>query len=260
MHAIKKEWDIFRTSVMFFTRIPVGRKLNYSERYLNSSTKYLPVIGWMAGGLSAFIFYLMVFILPVNLAILFSMVSSILLTGAFHEDGFADVCDGFGGGWTKSGILTIMKDSRIGAYGMIGMSLMLFGKYAALQETSISLIPLVILSSHTVSRFFAVLFVFTSHYVREDETSKVKPVGKKISFPQMAFAFISALLPMLWFPSLLYLLVLPCLYGVFYFFKRYTHKWIGGYTGDCLGAMQQLTELAFYIFVILLETHIYLFT
>ena len=95
---------------------------------------YFPLIGWIVGGFSALIFWASSFLFPVSISIIFSMIASILVTGAFHEDGFADVCDGFGGGWTKEKILEIMKDSRVGSYGVIGMILMLGTKFAVLYQ------------------------------------------------------------------------------------------------------------------------------
>ena len=250
---MKKQWHIFLTAVMFFTRLPVGKHVPYSEEYLNSSSKHLPIIGWFVGTMSALIFYGLSFILPIHLAILFSMVGSILITGAFHEDGFADVCDGFGGGWTKEKILTIMKDSRIGAYGMIGMSILLLSKFISLSELQVKIIPFALIIGHTLSRYMATLFIFTHDYVREDQTSKSKPLGKKLKTPEFIFATATTLLPFLLFQSVWVLTIIPAVLLVKFFFARYINKWIGGYTGDCLGAIQQLTELSVYVFLTLFQ-------
>ncbi|MFW6248777.1 MAG: adenosylcobinamide-GDP ribazoletransferase, partial [Bacteroidota bacterium] len=113
---MKTEWRVFLTSIMFFTRIPVPHIPNFSDDLLNRSIRYFPFIGILVGliGLGAWWLFLLIF--PSSLALLLSMATTILLTGAFHEDGFADFCDGYGGGLDRSKILTIMKDSRLGTY------------------------------------------------------------------------------------------------------------------------------------------------
>src|SRR3569833_79355 len=126
---MKRETKIFFTALMFFTRIPCPKWVDHSEEYLNKSSKYFPVVGIIVGSISALIFWLFQLFFPVEIALIFSIIASILTTGAFHEDGFADVCDGFGGGWTKDKILLIMKDSRVGAFGVIGLISILAGKY-----------------------------------------------------------------------------------------------------------------------------------
>jgi len=248
---MKKEWTVFLTAIMFFTRLPVGN-IPYSEKFLNSSSKYLPVIGWIVGGVSALVFAGLNIILPSTIALVFSMVASVLLTGAFHEDGFADTCDGFGGGWTKEKILTIMKDSRIGAYGMIGMFFLLLTKFLTLNSFQADILPFVLIIGHTFSRFCATCFMFSYNYVREDQTSKSKPLGKKIKTGEFIFALITALLPFLLLQSAWVFIIIPFIYLVHVFFARYINKWIGGYTGDCLGAMQQLSEISVYVFLIIL--------
>jgi adenosylcobinamide-GDP ribazoletransferase len=252
---MKREWNIFLTAIMFFTRIPVPKKLPFSEELLNSSSKYLPVIGWIVGGLTAFSFYGFNQLLPVSVSILLSMGFSILLTGGFHEDGFSDVCDGFGGGYSKLKILEIMKDSRIGVYGGTGLILILITKFFAIYELEINLIALMLILAHTTSRFAPVLFMFTYEYVREDSTSKVKPVGKKINTTEFIFAGITMLAPFIFLftSNLLYLFAIGAVIIFTFVFSNYCYRKIGGYTGDCLGAVQQITETGFYIVVLILS-------
>ncbi|HWY97589.1 MAG TPA: adenosylcobinamide-GDP ribazoletransferase, partial [Bacteroidia bacterium] len=156
---MKKEIRIFFTALMFFTRIPCPKWVDHSEEYLNKSSKYFPLMGWIVGGFSALIYFGGTYIFPVSIAILLSMVASIWITGAFHEDGLADVCDGFGGGWTKEKILLIMKDSRVGAFGVIGLVMVLLIKYVSLSSIPSMgklFVPFIIVSAHSLSRFFAV--------------------------------------------------------------------------------------------------------
>lgn len=253
---MKKEWSVFLTAVMFYTRIPCPRWVDHSAEMLNKATKYFPLIGWVAGGFAALTFWGSILVLPANVAIVLSMIASILLTGAFHEDGFADVCDGFGGGWTKEKILKIMKDSAIGAYGALGMFMMLLFKFVLLREvanlTDSLTTAVVILSAHSVSRANSVYMIFTDEYARDNKDSKAKPVAKQMKKSSFLVAVLIGLLPLFYFQNVYFLIAVPVLILVKLYLSRYFRKWIGGYTGDCLGAVQQVSEVVFYLLVIAL--------
>lgn len=116
---------------MFYTRIPCPKWVGHEPDYLNKATRYFPLIGWIVGVVSFGVCMGARQFWEIPIAVVLSLIAGILTTGAFHEDGFGDVCDGFGGGWTKTRILDIMKDSRIGAYAGIGLTLLLLLKYNA---------------------------------------------------------------------------------------------------------------------------------
>jgi adenosylcobinamide-GDP ribazoletransferase len=209
------------------------------------------------------IFYIFKFIFINNISILLSICAGVLLTGAFHEDGFADVCDGFGGGWTKEKILEIMKDSRVGTYGVVGLGLLLSLKFYCLTAVADALsgnqlwtLLLVFATAHSLSRFTAATFVYTHAYVREDAQSKAKPVAKKLTFAELCLAGFFALLPLagLGFATQnpYYFLLLIPLWLTKRYLGWYFAKWIGGYTGDCLGATQQVSEVVLYLSVLAL--------
>lgn len=246
---------IFFTALMFYTRIPCPWWVDHSSDYIDKSTRYFPLIGWIVGGAAALMLIGSLFLFSVPMAVLLSMAVSVLMTGAFHEDGFADVCDGFGGGWTREKILDIMKDSRVGAFGMIGMTLLLLLKLfltiEIVQHTGNDwlLLLLIIVASHSLSRFIASLFIATHPYVREADNSKVKPVSKSFPAGSIMIAGLFGLIPFLapiflqLNPVYLLAIVPPLLAKAW--LGRYFTKWIGGYTGDCLGATQQITEVVF---------------
>lgn len=236
---------------MFYTRIPCPKWVDHSSEMLNKSTRYFPFIGWIVGGLTGFIYWSAVKIFPESIAILFSMASGIFITGAFHEDGFADVCDGFGGGWTKESRLNIMKDSRIGTYGSVGLLLMLLFKFFLLQELSIYNLFIVLIVAHAMSRLIPVVVIFFGTYSRDDLTSKVKPIGRKISIGGFIIALLFGILPVILLqPIFLTVVILPLITGLL--LMRYFNKRIDGYTGDCLGAIQQVSEICIYISVYLI--------
>ena len=176
---MKRELQIFLTAVMFYTRIPCPKWVDHSQGMLEKATRYFPVIGWIVGGLSALSLYGFAQILSLPVSIVLSMVVSIFITGAFHEDGFADVCDGFGGGWAKEKILLIMKDSRMGAYGAVGIFMLLLLKFACILEIAQGNILhccFVLFTTHTLSRFAAIILRMNVEYVRENDDSKAKPI------------------------------------------------------------------------------------
>jgi adenosylcobinamide-GDP ribazoletransferase len=247
---LKKEIQIFFTALMFYTRIPCPKWVTHEADFLNKATRYFPVMGWIAGGATALVFYGAEYLFSIPVALVLSMIAGILITGAFHEDGFADVCDGFGGGWTKEKILDIMKDSRVGAYGVIGIVLLLLLKYILLSSINTSDLWIVLIAGHSFSRLCAVLIVTASKYVRENEDAKAKPLAKSITVKEILPAITFGIVPLILFMDIKVLLLLPLpLLGTFYL-RYYFTKWIGGYTGDCLGATQQVTELLFYLSVI----------
>ncbi len=248
---MNKEINIFFTALMFYTRIPCPKNIDHSPEYINKATRYFPLIGWIVGAISFFIFWFSSYFFDANISIFLSLITGVLVTGAFHEDGLADVFDGFGGGWTKEKILEIMKDSRVGAYGVIAL-IFLFGlKFFSLNNLFLKintqnywLIALLFISYHSLSRLTAIIIVFTSQYSREDENSKAKPIAKAHSLKEIVGAFFFGLLPLLalCFIHWHFCLVTFPLMLLIFFAKRYFEKWIEGYTGDCLGAVEQIAE------------------
>lgn len=248
---MKREIRIFFTALMFFTRIPCPRWVDHSEEYLNKASKYFPVVGIIVGAASALIYWLFQLVFPAEIALIFSMITSIIITGAFHEDGFADVCDGFGGGWTKEKILLIMKDSRLGTFGVIGLGLILLLKWSLLKYFPINTLMIALISGHAISRLNAVSLIFTDEYARDDDTSKSKPLATKMSSGELIFAILFGVAPLVLFANAYVLLVLVPLLFVRWYFSKYFKKWIDGYTGDCLGAVQQVSEIVFYLSLVL---------
>lgn len=249
-----KEIKLFFTALMFITRIPVPKWVGYSEQNLNKCNRYFPLVGIIVGAVGGLVYWTASFLFPNSVAILLSMISTVLLTGAFHEDGFADVCDGFGGGWTTEKILDIMKDSRVGAYGMVGMILLLMLKFLALSSLPAAYVIPTLVAGHSISRVFAVSTMYNLPYVREDELSKVKPVTKNLHISDLWIAIILGLASFLPFMNWqIFLTVIPLLITKIWL-EKYFKKWIGGYVGDCLGTMQQVTEVVFYLSIIALSS------
>lgn len=250
---MKNEFKIFLTAVMFYTRFPVRHIEGWTEQMLNKSTRYFPLVGIIVGGVGALVFWGAVQIFPISVAVLLSMVATIFFTGAFHEDGFADFCDGFGGGLTPSKILEIMKDSRIGTYGTVGLLMILGIKFLGLSNFNESRIPFILIAGHAMSRIFPVLLIYTSEYARLDASSKTKPVGKADSTFSLIFAIIIGAIPLFLLSWLQIVVAVSVLFAVFFLFRKYVVYKLGGYTGDVLGALQQLCEVCFYLSVLSIQ-------
>ncbi|HXC05891.1 MAG TPA: adenosylcobinamide-GDP ribazoletransferase [Bacteroidia bacterium] len=258
---MKQEIRIFFTALMFYTRIPCPAWVDHSQENLTKATRYFPLVGIIVGGICGGIWYGAQFLFPRVVAIMLSMIAGVFVTGAFHEDGLADVCDGFGGGWTKQKILDIMKDSRVGAYGVIGLVLLFLFKYSLLISLNPAVIPVVLISAHALSRFVTITFLYTHTYARPDtegqeDASKIRPIAQKPALKELIIAGFFGITPLLLLHSpWVFLLIIP-LFIIKGLLGRYFVKWIGGYTGDCLGATQQVTEILFYLCFIALWKYI----
>lgn len=249
----QQEQQQFWAAVMFYTRLPVPSSYEHSDENFHRSRKYLPFVGLLVGCIAGGTLLTFELFLPLSLSIALSMLTTILVTGAFHEDGFADSCDGFGGGWNKEQVLHIMKDSRVGTYATVGMISILGIKFLALYEIaqhSISLLVLSLINGHTLSRMASSLAIEKLDYVQDIDVSKIRPITNiALTRYELLYSAIFAL-PALFIllalmPSAIWI-ALP-LTAVFFLLCRYFKKRINGYTGDSLGAMQQVIEVVFYI-------------
>jgi adenosylcobinamide-GDP ribazoletransferase len=251
MKVLKNEMIYFATALMFFTRIPVPFTVPYSSEIMNKSQKYFAWVGLLVGLINAVILYLSTLFFNLEIGIILMMISSVLLTGAFHEDGFTDMCDSFGGGYGKEKILTIMKDSRVGAYGTIGIILLFALKFYSIQALGmadpVGVLGIVIVG-HTVSRFISGTMIYTHQYVTDIDVSKSKPLANKpLDGMALLIGFISVLLAFALIPDWRLIFAFVLAYVGKIYMGWYFKKHIGGYTGDCLGSVQQVCEVLFYL-------------
>jgi len=199
---------------MFLTRLPVGRWVRYEQSLLAHCTVYFPLVGAGVGAFGAGVLWLCAMLLPLPLAVLLSMLSTVLLTGAFHEDGLADSADGFGGASNAERVLEIMRDSRIGTYGAIALWFLLTAKWTLLVQLSSLNIETAMLSlivAHTAGRWSS-LWLLCFH---------------EFALGIVGVAFLASVLS-----------------------AKFSARRIGGITGDVLGAANQISEVSLY-FVIL---------
>lgn len=254
---IRYQWQLFCLALMFFSQIPVAKNLPYSEKRMNSANRYFSLVGIVIGLLVALSFYLFDSLFSIDVAILLTMITSVFITGAFHEDGLADMADGMGGGYSPAKRLTIMKDSRIGTYGAVTLILSLLLKFQLLVELEqFSLLIVAVIFSYSMSRAFAASLIFDTPYVVDDDTSKSKPIASQQSCRDLVILIAVALLPCALFPwyfddfwtLLISIFVVLCLLRIAY--RHWLMRKISGFTGDCLGAAQQISELVIYLVMI----------
>lgn len=250
-------------ALQYFTRVPVTGSLAewaaYSPQRLRASAAHFPGVGALVGLCAAGVAVgLMLALKPTPLASLVaaaaSTVVTVLLTGALHEDGLADVADGLGGSCDRDRALEIMKDSRVGAFGALALVLALLLKVsllAVIGATSASTLAVVLVLAHVVSRTWPLLVIRWLPHVGDTARSRSKPLADHISGATLAAGFAWLLLALglagwaqgglfLLAPLIASLLALTMMVRLF-------RKRLGGFTGDCLGATQQVCEIACYL-------------
>ncbi|KZZ07914.1 adenosylcobinamide-GDP ribazoletransferase [Spongiibacter tropicus] len=249
MNRLSEQLNLWWIAVAFFTRIPVPASVEFSQASLNRASRYFPAVGWLIGALCATALWLLMLVFPQDVAVLISIAISLLLTGCFHEDGLADTCDGLGGGWTREQKLSIMKDSRIGTYGAAALWVSLTLKFVVLSQLINPVLALLV--AHPLSRIIPTVFIAAMSYVSDVDTSKAKPLAESGSGADTAIAIITGLIALMFINNpFIILFVLLVLAGVAYVFLK---RQIGGFTGDALGAVQQVSELAIYLSLLALS-------
>lgn len=251
---MRKAYQTLILAFLSFTRLPMPRLKQYDETLMKKTIYFFPFIGLVIGGMTAGIYSLANLCFGQELSLIISMISSIYITGAFHEDGFADFCDGFGGGYTKERIFEIMKDSCIGTYGAVGLGGILALKFFALYEIESPQMVAIIIAGHILSRCIPIVMTYTLPYVRPASTSKFKHMKEKKSAIGLVITILFLGLSLLFISPYSLLFFMACMLPVFIIFSLYIKKKIGGYTGDILGALQQMAEVVFYLSFIIFST------
>lgn len=235
---MQREVRLLLTAVQFLTRLPVPASVGHGPGQLDRAMRYLPLVGIGVGLVGAAVLALAGAGLPRPAAAVLSVAATLLLTGALHEDGLADTLDGLLGGATREDALRIMRDSRLGTFGAAGLAVALGLKVAALSALPAAGPALV--AGHAGSRFFVVCVLAGLPYARAE--GKAAAAGG-VGATELAVAGCCGVLPLLLLgsraaPALL--LAAGLAWGMACWFRRR----LGGYTGDGLGAVQQVTELA----------------
>jgi adenosylcobinamide-GDP ribazoletransferase len=257
IQQIKHEWRLILVATQFLTRIPVSQFQHYEAQWLHQSSRHFPAVGLLIGLLSALVFWPASSVFNPLIAAVLSTVFSIKLTGAFHEDGLADTCDGLGGGLTRERTLTIMKDSRLGTYGTLGLVSALLLKITLLASMSLEIALVALIIGHCASRLLCISLIALLPYGGEIEHAKAKPMAQQLTPLQGLLAggwlLFAGVLVLVLFPDTMvqiglwhWLLALVLALAATDYMRRLLRRRLEGYTGDGLGATQQLSEVAIY--------------
>lgn len=253
------ELRLLLVAVQFLTRVPVPRWVGFEAGWLNDCARHLPLVGLGIGIFGAAVWALAQQVWPPAVAVVLSMAATVWLSGGFHEDGLSDTCDALGGAVSRDKALLIMKDSRIGAYGALGLILMLGLKAAALLGLAghgAWWPALALVWGHAASRAVAVTLMRLLPYAGDIEHAKAKPLALSVrsgavlvgwGWVTLVTVLLLLLAPIanplaLLLPAML-VAMLACAV-VTLFCTRWYRRRLGGYTGDTLGAAQQFSEAA----------------
>ncbi|MDQ2820811.1 MAG: adenosylcobinamide-GDP ribazoletransferase [Pseudomonadota bacterium] len=255
MHQVR----LFFIALQFFTRVPIPAWVGFQAAWLQHASRYFPLVGLLVAVAAALVYGAAAWLWPAPVAVLLSTAASIYMTGAFHEDGLADTCDGFGGGHTRERIMEIMKDSRIGTYGAVALVVTLGLKCTTLSLLAPGQAIGALLLAHPLSRLAAVSLIRSASYARD--AGKAKPMAQEMRASEFAIAAVCTLAPALvlgafsiigW-PALGAAVAASAVAA--WWLRALFVRHIGGYTGDCLGAVQQVSEVAIYLCVLAAAGH-----
>ena len=246
-------YDNLWAALIFFTRLPFWRLRQPPKASYSAVVEWWPLTGWLTAGIMAAVVYFGSMVLPYHVALLLAIVARLLTTGALHEDGLADFFDGFGGGGNnRERILTIMKDSHIGTYGVVGLIFYFSLLFALLLSLPREVAALAILAADPFAKMVTSQLILMMPYARTEATAKNRTVYRKPSVAAGISLAIQGLLLMAAFLWMMRqqvewstLIFIPCL--VMYFLYRMIWSRLRGYTGDCCGAVCLLVELSFYL-------------
>jgi adenosylcobinamide-GDP ribazoletransferase len=247
------ELRLFLLALQFLTRVPIPVWVGFREDWMHASARHYPAVGLVVGAFGAAVLWTAGQLWPGPLAVLLSMASTVWLTGAFHEDGFADSCDGLGGAVSRERALAIMKDSRLGTYGTAGLVFMLALKAAALMglaELSLGLACTLLVCAHVLSRAVPVALLRALPYAGDVAHAKAKPMAQQVGRTGVvvALCWSAATAAALVHAGRLSMVLVLAMGGAAvvtaWIWTRLLHRRLGGYTGDTLGAAQQLAELS----------------
>jgi adenosylcobinamide-GDP ribazoletransferase len=247
---------LFLVAAQFLTRVPVPTPGGFQTRWLSESLRFFPLVGGLVGLANVVVWWLSAHWFPRPVAVGLMLAASLLITGAFHEDGFADTCDGLGGGSTRERALAIMKDSRIGAFGALGLIVLMGLKWSTLVALPVADFWLIVVASHVVSRWCAIGLVWAMQYARAEGAGKSREFDGGLSGIQWLLSGVIGMtavaIPAVW-PGVALSNAVASAAGMGFAAAAittiaaaaYFRQRIGGYTGDCLGAAQQASELMF---------------
>jgi adenosylcobinamide-GDP ribazoletransferase len=247
---LRRIWLDFLAAVQFLTRIPAPSG-PYEKDSLARAVKFFPAVGLLLGLGSALLHFLLMPHLPLMVVALLVVIYLVVITGCFHEDGLADAADGFGGGWERERVLAIMRDSRIGSYGATALIFSVLARILLIASLPATRAGAYLIVAPVLSRWTTLPLSFYLPSAREHNDDQVDGQGARIArLTTRGSLIVGSLFTALVVFGLLRLHgVAPVLVsaGVTLLTGLYYNRRIGGITGDCFGATNQLAEIAVYL-------------
>jgi len=234
----------FLLAVQFLTRLPVPNRLT-TEEELGRAAAFFPLVGIIVGAGTAAVYLLALHVMSVAVAVLLALGFAAFITSGFHEDGLADTFDGLGGGWTRERALEIMRDSRIGTYGALALIFLVLGKYTILTEVGREVVWRWLIVAHAAARWTVLPLCMWLPYARPEGQGKL--VARQITSTAFVIGTVTFLLTLLLFPWRAALIALAVTLTITFLSGLFYKRRLGGITGDCLGATNQITELLLYL-------------
>jgi len=249
LQRLRHEVRLMAVALQYFTRLPVPAFGAFEARWLSESVRWFPLAGLCVGAIAAAVAWSSAHLFPWPVACLCALAASLIATGAFHEDGLADTFDALGGHVPRTRALEIMRDSRIGTYGAAALAISLLLRWQVLVAMPMPIALAWLVCVHPAARAGAAMLMASLPYVRLDDDAKAKPVAQPMTWSHAALTVTIGLIPALavlaWRPHswpwllastlALVLVHLAC--------RRWFARRLGGYTGDALGATEQLGEI-----------------
>ena len=229
---------------IFFTRLPFWRIKEVEAEHFKHVVPYWPLAGWLTGGIMVGILWIAAQVMPLSLAWIVAIIARLLVTGCLHEDGLADFCDGMGGGVTRERILTIMKDSHIGTYGVIGL-IVYFLLLTQMSALPLSLLCAIVFVGDVWSKCVSSHIINMLPYARKEEEAKNKTIYQRMNGWEVFANIVLGCLPVALFLPQPYWWALLAPVVVFILLTCLMKRRLQGYTGDCCGALFLISELAY---------------
>lgn len=236
----------FLIALQFMTRLPVKAELDYSEDRFARSARFYPAVGLVVGGITGVVYYLTWLFLPENVASIIAVLTAVALTAGLHEDGLADAADGLIGGRDRDHALDIMRDHQVGVYGALALIFAVGLQWAVLFDWPNWSVIWALIAGHALSRHAIAEVIGRYDYARPDPAKFARPSlgGEDLTYARLwALSTLVGAVFLLGFWSTLTGLVFAGLLGSG--LAQVVQRKLGGYTGDCLGAVQQVTLIGF---------------
>lgn len=243
---MRRQLLLLLVAIQFLTRLPVPAGRDLPADALAESARFFPIVGAIVGLGAIGIDLLLGSRAGRNVSVVLILIYLVVVTGGLHEDGLADAADGFGGGWTKDRILSIMRDSNIGSFGALALGFLLLARFVFLTSLPGRTFYGVVIVGQVLGRWTSLPLTYWLASARHEEGQGAR-MARKISTASLVIGTVFMVIIASAACGLAALPMIAVAGGVAALTGAYYRRRIGGITGDCLGATCQLTEAAVYL-------------